>query len=83
MHPQKNDCDVLQLKSQTCFDLYSMVCIDWTLIVTCMFLGNLLQLIYQASLAKSREWTLFPTELDMMQDPELDSKRQEQSTNPD
>ena len=83
VHPKTNDCDVLLLKRQTCFDFDQMVCIDWILILYSIIISNVLQVLFQASLAKSREWTYYPTELDMMQDNEYSSKKLEQNNNPD
>ena len=74
---------MLKLSSQTCFDLYSMVCVDWMVILMGIFLSNFLQVIFYASLAKSREWTYYPTELDMMQDNEYNTSNQDQNNNPD
>lgn len=83
VHPEFNDCDVLRVDTQICFDLGNEVCIDWALIFLCIFLSNLLQVMFQAALTKSCELTYYPTELDLMQDPELNNQKQQDANNPD
>jgi hypothetical protein len=83
VHPKYNECDTLLLQQQSCFDSNNIVCVDWALIMLCVLLSNFLQVVFQASLANSKEWTYDPTDLDIMQDPELYDQKQEQLNNPD
>lgn len=48
-----------------------------------IFLSNLLQVLFQTALTFSLEVTYFPTELDLMQDPELNNQKQLDANNPD
>ena len=75
LNPYENECQVLELKSQTCFDTKSLLCIDWSLVLIAIFVGNFVQTLFQASLASTLEMTFYPTDLDIMQDPELMDQR--------
>jgi hypothetical protein len=66
----KDNCEVFQPKTQTCYDSSADVCIDWVVIFVSIVVTNVMGLICETAFAYSFEMTLRPTYLDRMEDPE-------------
>lgn len=61
-----------------------IICLDWRTILLSILISNIIQVVFEASIAYSFEITLVPTFLDRMQDPEnFDEDVEQQANNPD
>ena len=61
-----------------------MLCIDWNVIIIAIIVTNIVQVVFEASIAYSVELTFKPTYLDRMQDPDnFDDEGETSANNPD
>lgn len=66
----KENCEVYQPVTQTCYDKEGTICIDWMVIFQTILITNFMGLIFETAFSYSFELTLRPTYLDRMEDPE-------------
>jgi hypothetical protein len=70
LQPDANDCEVYVSTDQTCFDIIGKVCLNWKTILIAILISDIVQVVFEASLAYSFELTYKPTALDKMLDPD-------------
>lgn len=59
-------CENYIMSTEFCFDSAKSVCIDFRFIFLALFIGNVLQIIFETSLLYAMEVTFKPTNLDKL-----------------
>ena len=76
-------CENFVTASEICLNAAKSVCIDLKIIALGVIIGNILQLVFEASMLYALEVTFKPTALDKIQNPEKYQDDPSQEANPD
>ena len=66
LNPDLNTCENFISKGQICLNSEESVCIDLTVIALAVIIGNILQVVFEASMLYALEVTFKPTPLDKL-----------------
>jgi hypothetical protein len=66
----ESDCEDYVKADDSCFDNKFSMCLNWSNIILAVFICNVLQLIFEASLLFALEVTFTPTPLEKLQYPD-------------
>lgn len=59
-------CENFVTASEICLDDEKSTCLDWSVIILSIFIGNMLQLVFESSMLYSLEVTFKPTSLEKL-----------------
>jgi len=81
--PDLTPCENFITASEICLDSAKTICIDLKFIALGVIIGNILQLVFEASMLAALEVTFKPTSLDKLQNPDKYQDDPAQEANPD